>query len=161
MTSRMASRPRIPVIQSCTMATRPGSWLDHMCRLLATTGVSLPTFFTGLLLAYVFYFLLGLAPSPIGRIDDERRPLRRDHRGSRLDPEPVVGTWIAGTRLRFDVRVLRRALLDGGDLRIREELLLRRVLGALERRQRGETPDPLEVRLPRRPGRLRRVLRLN
>ena len=50
-------------------ATRPGSWVDHLCRLLATAGVSLPTFFTGLLLAYVFYFLLGIAPSPLGRID--------------------------------------------------------------------------------------------
>ncbi|OGI61959.1 MAG: peptide ABC transporter permease [Candidatus Muproteobacteria bacterium RBG_16_60_9] len=50
-------------------ATRPGSWLDHSCRLFATAGVSLPTFFTGLLLAYVFYFLLGIAPSPLGRID--------------------------------------------------------------------------------------------
>lgn len=50
-------------------ATRPGSWVDHLCRVLATTGVSLPTFFTGLLLAYVFYFLLGLAPSPLGRLD--------------------------------------------------------------------------------------------
>src|SRR5689334_2859081 len=27
-------------------ATRPGSWVDHLCRLLATAGVSLPTFFT-------------------------------------------------------------------------------------------------------------------
>ncbi|MGH8701752.1 MAG: ABC transporter permease [Burkholderiales bacterium] len=50
-------------------ATRPGSWADHMCRMLATAGVSLPTFFTGLLLAYVFYFLLGLAPAPLGRLD--------------------------------------------------------------------------------------------
>ncbi len=50
-------------------ATRPGSWVDHLCRLLATAGVSLPTFFTGLLLAYVFYFLLGVAPSPVGRLD--------------------------------------------------------------------------------------------
>ena len=50
-------------------ATRPGSWTDHLCRMLATTGVSLPTFFTGLLLAYVFYFLLGLAPAPVGRLD--------------------------------------------------------------------------------------------
>ncbi len=50
-------------------ARRPGSWVDHACRLLTTAGVSLPTFFTGLLLAYVLYFLLGWAPSPIGRLD--------------------------------------------------------------------------------------------
>lgn len=50
-------------------ATRPGSWIDHLCRLLTTAGVSLPTFFTGLLLAYVFYFILGWAPSPLGRLD--------------------------------------------------------------------------------------------
>jgi peptide/nickel transport system permease protein len=36
---------------------------------LVTTGISLPTFFTGLLLAYIFYFLLGVAPSPVGRLD--------------------------------------------------------------------------------------------
>jgi peptide/nickel transport system permease protein len=50
-------------------ATRPGSWIDQLCRILTTAGVSLPTFFTGLLLAYVFYFLLGWAPSPLGRLD--------------------------------------------------------------------------------------------
>jgi ABC-type dipeptide/oligopeptide/nickel transport system permease component len=50
-------------------ATRPGSWIDQLCRLLTTAGVSLPTSFTGLLLAYVFYFLLGWAPSPLGRLD--------------------------------------------------------------------------------------------
>ncbi len=45
--------------------------LDRPClpRALATAGVSLPTFFTGLLLVYVFYFLLGWAPSPLGRFD--------------------------------------------------------------------------------------------
>jgi ABC-type dipeptide/oligopeptide/nickel transport system permease component len=50
-------------------ATRPGSWIDQACRGFATAGVSLPTFFTGLLLIYVFYFLLGWAPSPLGRLD--------------------------------------------------------------------------------------------
>lgn len=50
-------------------ATRPGSWIDHLCRGITTAGVSLPTFFTGLLLAYIFYFLLGWAPSPLGRLD--------------------------------------------------------------------------------------------
>jgi len=50
-------------------ATRPGSWIDHLCRMLVTAGVSLPTFFTGLFLIYIFYFLLGWAPSPLGRLD--------------------------------------------------------------------------------------------
>lgn len=50
-------------------ATRQNSWVDHLCRLLVTAGVSLPTFFTGLLLVYVFYYLLGWSPSPLGRLD--------------------------------------------------------------------------------------------
>ena len=50
-------------------AVRQGSWIDHLCRLVATAGVSLPVFFTGLLLVYVFYFQLGWAPPPLGRLD--------------------------------------------------------------------------------------------
>ncbi|WP_299375457.1 ABC transporter permease [uncultured Tateyamaria sp.] len=50
-------------------ATRPGTWVDHMCRVLVTAGVSMPTFFTGIVLIYVFYYLAGLAPSPLGRLD--------------------------------------------------------------------------------------------
>lgn len=50
-------------------ATRPGSWVDHLCRVVVTAGVSLPTFFTGILLIYVLYYLLGIAPSPLGRLD--------------------------------------------------------------------------------------------
>jgi peptide/nickel transport system permease protein len=50
-------------------ATRPGSWIDHAARVVTTAGVSLPAFFTGLLLIYVFYFLLGWAPAPMGRLD--------------------------------------------------------------------------------------------
>ncbi len=50
-------------------ATKPGTWVDHTCRIVATAGVSLPTFFTGLLLVYVFYYLAGLAPPPLGRLD--------------------------------------------------------------------------------------------
>jgi len=50
-------------------ATRPGSWVDQVVRVLTTAGVSLPTFFTGILLVYVFYYLLGWAPAPLGRLD--------------------------------------------------------------------------------------------
>lgn len=50
-------------------ATRPGSPVDHLCRIVTTAGVTLPTFFTGLLLVYVFYYLMGIAPAPLGRLD--------------------------------------------------------------------------------------------
>jgi peptide/nickel transport system permease protein len=50
-------------------AVRPGSLIDHTCRIVTTAGVSLPVFFTGLILVYVFYYLLGWAPAPLGRLD--------------------------------------------------------------------------------------------
>src|SRR5882724_4318885 len=50
-------------------ATRPGSLVDHSCRVVATAGVSLPVFFTGLILVYFLYYKLGWAPAPIGRLD--------------------------------------------------------------------------------------------
>jgi peptide/nickel transport system permease protein len=50
-------------------ALRPGSTIDHLCRIIATAGISLPPFFTGLALVYVFYYLLGWSPPPLGRLD--------------------------------------------------------------------------------------------
>ncbi len=72
-------------------ATRPGSWIDQLCRLVTTAGVSLPTFFTGLVLAYVFYFLLGWAPSPLGRLDPMWSP-----------PPSVTGLYLVDAALAGD-----------------------------------------------------------
>ncbi|MFM7507694.1 MAG: ABC transporter permease [Rubrivivax sp.] len=72
-------------------ATRPGSWIDQLARLVTTAGVSLPTFFTGLLLAYVFYFLLGWAPSPLGRLDPMYSP-----------PPTVTGLYLVDAALAGD-----------------------------------------------------------
>jgi ABC-type dipeptide/oligopeptide/nickel transport system permease component len=72
-------------------ATKPGSWIDQLARLVTTAGVSLPTFFTGLLLAYVFYFLLGWAPSPLGRLDPVFSP-----------PPTVTGLYLIDAALARD-----------------------------------------------------------
>ena len=77
-------------------ATRPGSWIDHVCRLLATTGVSLPTFFTGLLLAYIFYYLMGIAPAPLGRLDV-----------SFSAPAAVTGFYLIDSLLARDLELFR------------------------------------------------------
>ena len=50
-------------------AVKQGTWIDHLCRMVTTAGVSLPVFFTGLLFAYIFYYLLQWAPAPTGRLD--------------------------------------------------------------------------------------------
>ncbi len=73
-------------------ASSPGSWVDQLCRVLTTAGVSLPTFFTGLLLAYVFYFLLGWAPAPLGRLDPMFSP-----------PPQVTGLYLVDALLVGDL----------------------------------------------------------
>jgi ABC-type dipeptide/oligopeptide/nickel transport system permease component len=75
-------------------AVRQGSWIDQLCRLITTAGVSLPTFFTGLLLAYVFYFLLGWAPSPLGRLDPLFSP-----------PPTVTGLYLVDALIARDLAV--------------------------------------------------------
>jgi len=55
-------------------ALRPGSMVDHVCRVSVVLGASLPSFVTGLLLIYGFYALTGWAPEPIGRIDPFAAP---------------------------------------------------------------------------------------
>ena len=72
-------------------AVRQGSWIDHLCRVLVTAGVSLPTFFTGILLIYVFYYLLGWAPAPLGRLDFVY-----------LDPPRVTGFYLIDAALAGD-----------------------------------------------------------
>jgi len=80
-------------------ATRPGSPVDHACRLLVTAGVSLPTFFTGLFLMYLFYYLLGWAPSPLGRLDILYLP-----------PPHVTGLFTIDALLDGDLETFRAAV---------------------------------------------------
>lgn len=72
-------------------ATRPGSGVDHLTRLLATLGNSLPVFFTGLVLVYVLYYLLGWAPPPLGRLEVFRAP-----------PAPITGSYLIDSLLARD-----------------------------------------------------------
>jgi ABC-type dipeptide/oligopeptide/nickel transport system permease component len=80
-------------------ALKPNSWLDNLCRVVATLGVSLPTFFTGLLLIYVFYYLLGWAPAPLGRLDAFASP-----------PPHVTGFYLVDSALARDGETFRSAL---------------------------------------------------
>lgn len=50
-------------------AVRPDSLIDHAVRLVCTLGVCVPMFVSGLMLIFVFYYLLGWSPDPTGRFD--------------------------------------------------------------------------------------------
>ena len=121
-------------------AVKQGSWIDHTCRVVATAGVSLPVFFTGLLLVYIFYYQLGWAPAPIGRLDaftdapsadhrllPDRQPAHRQFRNlpRRLRPAAAAGLHarhlLAGADRAHDARLdARRARLRFRAHRARE-----------------------------------------
>lgn len=73
-------------------ALNQDTWIDQLCRFIVTAGVSLPTFFTGLVLVYVFYYLLGIAPTPLGRIDIVSLPPPQVT-GFYLIDAPLAGEW--------------------------------------------------------------------
>jgi peptide/nickel transport system permease protein len=80
-------------------AVRRDGWLDHASRLAGVGGVAMPTFWTGLLALYVFFYLLGVAPAPLGRL------------GTGLTAPPAVtGLYTADALLARDWRVLGSAL---------------------------------------------------
>ncbi len=79
-------------------AVKQGSLIDHACRVVATAGVSLPVFFTGLLLVYAFYFILGWAPAPLGRLDVFF-----------LAPEPITGFLLIDALVLGDLELFGAA----------------------------------------------------
>jgi ABC-type dipeptide/oligopeptide/nickel transport system permease component len=81
-------------------ATRVNGAVDHTCRALVTVSAAFPTFFVGLLFVYVFYFLLGWAPQPLGRLNEIA-----------FSPPPhVTGAYTVDALVAGDWAVFRAAL---------------------------------------------------
>ncbi len=74
-------------------ATRPNSWIDHLCRATVTIAAAFPTFFVALLMVYVCYFLLHLAPEPLGRLNDINYDAPPTITGFYLIDAAVAGEW--------------------------------------------------------------------
>ena len=78
-------------------AVRRNTVVDHLSRLTALLGVSMPVFWLGLLLQLVFYSWLGWVPDPGGRLSNRIRytsPVE-SVTGFLIVDTIVTGNWIA------------------------------------------------------------------
>jgi peptide/nickel transport system permease protein len=73
--------------------------IDHIGRIVGVVGVAMPTFWTGLLALYVFFYLLGVAPAPLGRL------------GPGIDPpHAITGLYVVDSLLTGNWKALGSAL---------------------------------------------------
>ena len=89
----------VATILGAQAAFRHGQLTDVLARLFALTGSSLPEFWLGLLFIFFFYYQLGWAPPPIGRIASSVEP-----------PATVTGLYLIDALLAGDLTALRAAL---------------------------------------------------
>jgi peptide/nickel transport system permease protein len=80
-------------------AVHKDKWLDHVIRALSVGGVSIPIFWTGLVLIYLLYYKLQIAPPPIGRLDTIMDP-----------PRHITGMYTFDALFTGNWRVLRSSL---------------------------------------------------
>jgi peptide/nickel transport system permease protein len=80
-------------------AVRRNSRLDHLVRNLAGFSASMPIFWLGLMLAFVFAYQLRWAPGPVGRLGLEDTP-----------PPPVTGLYTIDSLLAGNLGLFAKSL---------------------------------------------------
>jgi peptide/nickel transport system permease protein len=73
--------------------------IDHLGRIVGVAGVAMPTFWTGLLSLYMFFYLLGIAPPPLGRLGAGIAP-----------PQAITGLYVPDSLLTGNWTALGSAL---------------------------------------------------
>lgn len=74
-------------------------WIDQLSRVITSVSAAMPGFFFGLILIFIFYFLLGVAPEPIGRLS-----------GWSIGPPVVTGFMTIDSALIGDWQLFFEAL---------------------------------------------------
>ncbi|WP_078429247.1 ABC transporter permease [Alkalihalobacterium alkalinitrilicum] len=78
-----------------------GGWIDRLMQGISILGVSTPVFWLGLMLIYIFYYQLNIAPPPTGRLDDLTMP-----------PTNITGLYIIDSLLTGNFATLKAAILQ-------------------------------------------------
>lgn len=80
-------------------AVNRDKWFDHVIRVLSVGGVSIPIFWTGVVLIYFLYFKWQIAPPPLGRMGINDVP-----------PETITGMYIIDSILTRNWEALATSL---------------------------------------------------
>jgi ABC-type dipeptide/oligopeptide/nickel transport system permease component len=75
-------------------AVRRGGVVDHLSRVVATSGIALPVFWTSLMLLYLLFFRAHILPAPYGRINPRIDP-PTDITGLYTVDSLLTGNWSA------------------------------------------------------------------
>jgi peptide/nickel transport system permease protein len=80
-------------------AVHRDTMIDHVGRIVGVAGVAMPTFWTGLLALYLFFYLLGVAPPPLGRLGAGIEP-----------PQAITGLYVIDSLLTGNWKALGSSL---------------------------------------------------
>lgn len=81
-------------------AARRGSAFDQFVRAVSLAGFSIPTYWLGLIAILIFFYLLDIAPAPMGRLD-----------AVMVAPDRITGSYLIDAVLRGQWDVARSALV--------------------------------------------------
>jgi peptide/nickel transport system permease protein len=104
--------------------------IDHVGRVVGVTGIAMPSFWTGLILIYVFFYLFDIAPAPLGRLGSGLAP-----------PTKITGMYVVDGLLTGNWRALWSAL---GQLALPAATLGFSVMAPLARMVRATMLEILE-----------------
>lgn len=77
-------------------AVRRDQWVDRLAQAISLLGASSPIFWLGIVLIFVFYVKLGIAPGPVGRINTHIQP-----------PSTITGLYTIDSLLTLNWTALR------------------------------------------------------
>jgi peptide/nickel transport system permease protein len=80
-------------------AFKKNSAIDHIARFIGVSGVSIPSFWLGLVLIFLFYFMLRIFPAPLGRLPPGVKP-----------PTSITGFYIIDSALTGNWKTLSLSL---------------------------------------------------
>jgi peptide/nickel transport system permease protein len=99
MTTALVIALAVAIPLGVLAAVRRNTWVDAVAHVIAVSGISVPIFWSGIMLSYLLFYKLGIASPPVGRIDPGLSP-----------PRTITGLYVVDSTLTGNWAVLRSAI---------------------------------------------------